>query len=473
MSADMSTRPVILGAGPCGLALGLALCDAGLHPILIERQTEVGGLCRTFRRGPHSLDLSIHRVQQGDGPEKLRLLRLLSGELRWVEHKTIHLFLEGRRLPYPLRAPSLLRLPPRRLLAAASGYLQARLSLGAAPEARTYQAWFEQRFGAELYRWIAGPLMRKQWGLTGAELDAAFGLHRRLTMDLRDLVGDWPLLSRLVARRMPRGFFYGRQGAGALMAALATRFRALGGEIRLGVRPRRLLCRDGRVTSLLLDDGQRLELGEAGCLCSTIPLPALLGLFDPPVPGAHPEDAAALAFRALVVGGLVLDRERFSPDHVTYFPEEGFPFSRTFEPKNACPALGSPGRTVLGFEIPCMEGDQTYRLPEDDLVRRLTAFGPRLGFTQDEVVEGFVARVPDAYPIYRTGYGQPLAAILAALHHRLENLFLVGRNALFRLDNMNHAFTMGFDLASLLAQGQSPRAWHIHLPRYEDFSYID
>ncbi len=82
-------------------------------------------------------------------------------------------------------------------------------------------------------------------------------------------------------------------------------------------------------------------------------------------------------------------------------------------------------------------------------------------------------RVPEAYPLYDRNYKDTVQRSLRWLSDQLLNLFPVGRNALFRLDNMNHAFTMGIDLARRIDAADDAVAWRRSLERYEGFSYID
>jgi UDP-galactopyranose mutase len=128
---------------------------------------------------------------------------------------------------------------------------------------------------------------------------------------------------------------------------------------------------------------------------------------------------------------------------------------------------------VLGFELPCFAGDPTWRLPDRELGRWMASFGPELGFHRRELLESFVVRVPEAYPLYETGHQRRAGRVLRWLHGELRNLFVVGRNGLFRLDNMDHAFSMGFDLARHLRRDGTPLAWHRGLERYSGLSYID
>jgi len=465
---------VVLGAGPCGLALGEALSALGGPVTVLERNPRPGGLARTFTHGDHRFDLSIHRFQVESPDFELDLEQLFEGQpLHRVEHKTIHIHLQGRRIPYPLRLRSLVALPPLRGARALS-QLALRLVSGRRPDPKqveSYRDWFEGTFGPILYRWIAGPLMRKQWGIDGERLCASFALHRRLSASPRDLLAGLPLISRLTPRAaIAPTFAYGERGVGPLMEHLAARLRQRGARLLCEAAPARLLREGGGVRAVELRSGERLPCRD---LVSTIPLPALIGLLDPPPPPALRALASELRFRALIVVALPLRRERVSHDHVTYFPEAGFPFSRTFEQKNASPFMAPPGRTLLGFELPCDVGDPLWSLSDGALIRWMAGFGPQVGFDEREVEGGAVVRVHEAYPLYERGHRERVDALVRWCHHELDNCFLVGRNSLFRLDNMHHAITMGADLGRQLARGLRASGWHRRLQRYADLSYID
>ena len=451
---------VVLGAGPCGLAAGLELTRGGVQPLLVEREPGVGGLARTRELGPHRVDLSIHRVQD---TVLARELTALVGPLHRVERKTIHVHLAGRRVPYPLGLSALLRLPADRVVRAGASWFRQRLMPRSAPT--SYAAWFVQRFGRELHEWIAAPLMAKQWGIPDTRLSTSFAAHRRLSARLAHL-----LPARLVPRGIPASFLHAPRGAGQLMEALARAAREGGASIRTGAAPVRVVHDQGRVVRLELSSGAPIGVER---LISTIPLPELCRRFDPPLPDELSPLVAALRFRALVLVALALRRERVGPDHVTYFPEPRFPFSRTFEPKNAAPGMSPRGRTVIGFELPCFEGDALWSSSDAELARRMASFGPEVGFAPHEVEGSLVIRVPEAYPLYELGHEEAVARLLAHLHGTLENLYLAGRNALFRLDNMHHAFAMGRDVGRYVAAGRSGQAWHAALGRYATMSYID
>ena len=460
---------IILGAGPCGLSTALELGRRGRRATLVDRNPEPGGLARTFGRGPWHTDISIHRLQVRRPPRLDGLDRLLHEQLVHVGRKTIHLQLGGRRVPYPIRLCSLLRLPWLRSTRAGIQVLQRFLDPTPA-SMDSYQAWFQSRYGEDLFRWITGPLLEKQWGVPGDELSSAFGEHRRFSVSFKDFLSGFPILRGMMHHAVPVDFLYGRHGSGPMMQRLAKEIEEHGSRFLLGRQPTRILHKLSRIQTVELDDGATLPCDQ---LLSTIPLPDLVRLMDPPPPAPLLALVDRLRFRDLVIVALALDRPRVSHDHTTYFPERRFPFSRTFECTNASRDLAPHGKTVLGFELPCFREEPVWRLPDHELVQWMASFGPEVGFSADELADGFVIRVPDAYPLYAAGHQEVAARVLRWLHGEVKNLYVVGRNGLMRLDNMDHAFIMGQDLANHVLNGVTPQQWHHGLGRYDDLSYID
>ena len=441
----MTCSVLVLGAGPCGLSVALEARRTALAATLVEREAQVGGLARTFSRDGFQMDLSIHRVQDRDLGQALQ-------DLRRVAPKSIHLHLQGRRLTYPPGPRTLLELPMTQLARAAASLLRSRLTARAISDP-SYRDWFVARYGAVLHGQVVQPLMLKQWGISTDQIDVALAHHRRLSLR--------------PGRGVPSHFLHGSQGADVLMQQVAWRS---GAGLLLGRAVVRVRHAAGRVQDVELSDGTRLPVET---LVSTIPLPLLVRCLDPPLPQTFESLARVLRYRALVVVGLMLRRERVGVDHVTYFPEARYPFTRTFEPKNASRSMAPSGRTLIGFELPCFEGDALWRTGDEELRRRMAGFGSDVGFDPGEVEGAMVVRVPQAYPLYDLGFEARVGALLQTLHGQLSNLFLVGRNALFRLDNMHHAFAMGRDVARHVAAGGDAASWHAGLKRYEQLSYID
>ena len=149
-----------------------------------------------------------------------------------------------------------------------------------------------------------------------------------------------------------------------------------------------------------------------GVACSTLPLPVLATLLaDAP---AHVRVAAAsLRFRALALVYLVLPQPRYTPFDAHYFPALDAPFSRVSEPKNYRDGAGSdpPDRTVLCAEVPCSVGDEVWTASDDDLGALVAEALARQGLPPARAIGVEVRRLPTAYPVYRSGFEEPLTTL--------------------------------------------------------------
>lgn len=121
-----------------------------------------------------------------------------------------------------------------------------------------------------------------------------------------------------------------------------------------------------------------------------------------------------------------------------------------------------PTRTSLGLEYFCNEGDDLWRMPDEELV----AIGRReieqIGLAgQSEVVDGCVVRVPKAYPVYDSAYREYLQQVREHVEG-LENFQTIGRNGLHRYNNQDHAMLTGMVAVRNLVYGTTEDVWSIN-----------
>jgi protoporphyrinogen oxidase len=77
-------RPLVLGAGPTGLSAALNL---GPDAVLVEKESKVGGSCRSLRAGGFTFDMAGHAMFSSD-PYVHDLYRVLLGDnIRWLERE--------------------------------------------------------------------------------------------------------------------------------------------------------------------------------------------------------------------------------------------------------------------------------------------------------------------------------------------------------------------------------------------------
>jgi protoporphyrinogen oxidase len=413
---------------------------AGHRVVVVERGPGPGGAAASFEVDGIRVDHGSHRLHPAIDPRILADLRGLLGEELQRRPRNGRIFLEGRWIRFPLRPADLARrLPPSFAAAAAR---DAATAWARRARADTFAETLRAGLGPTMCQRFYFPYARKLWGLEPEEL-AGEQARRRVTAG-----SPGRLLARVAsgAGRSGAWFWYPRRGFGTIAERLAEGAARAGAELRYRTAAERVELGPGQAT-VTLAGGERVG---ARRVWSTIPLPALAAIADPPPPAAVRQAAGRLDFRAMLLVYLALGTGRYSPFDAHYLPDPGTPVTRISEPTNYRDGDDPPARTVLCAELPCRPGDELWHAGDPELAglvrsalrdRDLPDPGPVRSVT--------VRRLPHAYPVYRVGYGAHLQA-LDAWAAAQPGLLSFGRLGLFAHDNTHHALAMAWAAADAL-----------------------
>ena len=123
------------------------------------------------------------------------------------------------------------------------------------------------------------------------------------------------------------------------------------------------------------------------------------------------------------------------------------------------------GKTSLGMEFFCDEGDSLWEMTDDDLV----ALGMRelhqIGIAPDSsVLDGVVVRQRKAYPIYDACFGELLVPVKEWLSS-LENFHTLGRNGLHKYNNQDHSMLTAILAVRNALLGEENDLWEVNTER--------
>lgn len=98
------------------------------------------------------------------------------------------------------------------------------------------------------------------------------------------------------------------------------------------------------------------------------------------------------------------------------------------------------GYTCLGLEYFVTVGDSIWSMFDNDLVDLAKKELHSLGLVDvDTVTEGYVVRMPKAYPMYDATYLQNVQTLRDWICREAANVFPVGRNGMHRYNNQDHS----------------------------------
>jgi len=242
-----------------------------------------------------------------------------------------------------------------------------------------------------------------------------------------------------------------------------------GGQLRLQSEVTGLCLEKGRIHRVVSrEDGKELEF-PARELISSLPLSTLVGMLDPKAPEEVCEAARRLSYRSFLIVVLVVNKREVFPDQWIYVHAPEVRVGRIQNFKNWSAAMvPDPDKTSLGMEYFCDEGDEVWRMPDEDLRELASSELAELGLAHaNDVIDSYVVRQPKAYPVYNHGYEENLETIRTFLG-TIENLQTIGRNGMHRYNNMDHSMITGM-LAAENVLGSSHDLWSVN----EEEEYLE
>lgn len=126
--------------------------------------------------------------------------------------------------------------------------------------------------------------------------------------------------------------------------------------------------------------------------------------------------------------------------------------------------------TPIGMEYFAYEGDVLWKMKDRELMKLAKKELEIIGLAkQEDVLDGFVYRVKNAYPVYNFNYKTILGKAKEYLEE-FENLYLCGRGGLFRYNNMDHSILTGFYVArNIISKKNKFDVWSVN----EEENYLE
>ncbi len=451
------TRIAILGGGPAGVGAAFKLRQMeAADVVLFERNDYLGGNAGTFERNGHVLDFGSHRLHPVTEPEVLDDIMEFLGEDLLDRPRHGRIRLRGRWVHFPLKPVDLMFHLQPGFAAGALGDMVKKTLLGKGDEGETFGSILRANLGATICDDFYFPYARKIWGLAPEEM-AGIQARRRVSAGsfgklLKKVFGQIPGLKPKMSGR----FYYPRHGFGAISQAYAQKAESLGAEILLGTSVAKLGHQEGRWT-LEAESKLGTRKEEFDQIWSTIPLTTLTRLISNDVPEDVKAAADKISYRAMILVYLELETDQFTEFDAHYFPEADLLLTRLSETKNYAVRTEPQGRTVICAEVPCLVGDDTWRLDDASLGKKIEADLARCDLKLNcAVANTWTARLPQAYPLYPLGYEAPFET-LDGWVSGLPDFLSYGRQGLFAHDNTHHALFMAYSAAKCLKDGHFDR----------------
>ena len=453
----MSAPVAVLGAGPAGVTAAFDLARRREPAVLFEASGEFGGIARTVVREGYRFDLGGHRFFTKSA-EVESLWRELLGDELLTRRRLSRIRWRGRFIDYPLRMTDVMRkVGPVELMRCSASYAAASVRPRAGAE--SFEEWVSARFGRRLFELFFRSYTEKVWGVSTSELRAEWAAQRIRDLSLgraarAAILGDGDRVRTLIGE-----FHYPRLGPGQMWETMAAETVRLGGEVRLNEPVVALERRGSRLVAVR----SARDRVEARAAISSLPLRDVAGMLSPGPPSHVREAARGLRYRDFLTVALVVRGSEPFPDTWIYVHDPEVRVGRIQNFRAWSEAMvPDAGRSCLGLEYFCFEGDELWSASDDALVELAAGELAATGLAKrSEVERGWVVRVPKAYPIYDADYARRVQVIREFLDD-IEGLEQVGRNGLHRYNNSDHSMLTALRAVENVCDGRAHDLWAVN-----------
>lgn len=465
----------ILGAGPAGMAVVDGLSDANdANFVLFERSETLGGLAQTViwsDIGKH--DLGPHKIFSLDKKLVNRVEGLLASTDWLTRNKISSIYMNGHYLPYPPSPFSLagvFGLPA--FIRMVAGYGVARLaSIIGSKNPGTFEEDLINRMGRPLYEVLFKPIAVKLWG-NPLELDVKLSRGRVQTPTLIEVLGRLLKLKKnsnfeALTFRYPKG------GLGRLWSAIEAKAHTKG-KILINHAVTRLVADKGRIKEIhYLTNGNqgRIEVGPNDYIVSTLPLSVVAKMLEESLP----KHLLKLADKVVNLNDLLLiflhiDQPSLLNESWVFVPDPNIVFHRLSEQESFDPEMTKNG-SIVCCEI--MSGpDRLLSTKSDDELCDAALTGlAKMGYSDFKILHQKVIRLPESYPVFRTGYETGLAELIQSLD-LFDNFRTIGRQGAFNYIGTLDAMDIGYGFADWLVKGRC-QPWTQERERTNHYPVLD
>lgn len=507
---------IIIGAGPAGLTAAYELLTrTDIIPVIVEADTQVGGLSKTVNYKGNKIDIGGHRFFSKSAKVIDWWLRFLpldaaaagsdiniqyrkkntgltvhdtqlgSGEkVMMVRPRKSRIYYHRKFFDYPLRlnGTTIRNLGLVKMMRIGASYIIAKL-FPQKPEDNLAR-FFRNRFGKELYETFFRDYTEKVWGVPCEKLPASWGHQRVKDLNIGKVL--WHAFVSLFRTNKSIGqegtstslieqFLYPCYGPGQMWETVAEEVERLGGKIMLNTTVSRLNGNNQQaltgvtVTNNITKENTDLQ---GDYIFSTMPVKELVANMDHiQVPPEVKEIASMLEYRDFLIVGILADelevKEKTGDaikDNWIYVQDNTVKAGRLQIFNNWSPfMISNPQQTWLGVEYFCNETDSFWQMSDKDIQQQAIREMEQIGILKAaQVKDAIVVKVKKAYPSYYGSYDQ-FPAVQSFLSS-IENLFLVGRNGMHRYNNSDHSMLTAITAVDIIVEGSSDksRIWDVN-----------
>lgn len=447
----------VIGAGPAGMTAAYELAKSGHMVHVYEASHQIGGLSKTITLWNQKVDLGPHRFFSNDTRVNKLWLEVVQNDYKMVDRLT-RIYYKKKFFDYPLKPfNAFIQLGPIKAMACATSYFKQKII--PTKDEKTFETWVTRRFGHKLFSIFFKTYSEKLWGISCKELDEDFAAQRIKKLSLFEAVKSAFVRNKKKHKTLVDQFAYPIEGTGMVYDRMSEFVLKNNGEVNLNLSVKKLLIENNEVNGIVLSNNQEKKYDH---VISTMPITLLinaLGCKDADVIKAN----NTLTFRNTILVYLLIDQDNLFEDNWLYIHADDLKVGRITNFKNWVPQINQgEKKTIVVLEYWANDDEDLWLTQDDDLIDLGKSELLNTGLIANaSILEGKVIRLPKCYPVYKTGYKEPLKKVVNYLTE-INNLSVIGRYGAFKYNNQDHSILMGILAAENISLDTKHNLWDIN-----------
>ncbi len=470
---------VIVGAGINGLIIADELSKYYCKEIiLLEKESEAGGLCKTIKKDGLSYDFGSHRIHKEVNKETLNFIDNISGNLLIKNIRQGKLILKKSYIEYPIKSFRLfIGLGIKELFLCSISFLKSKIisffSSALFCKELNYESYLKRKVGNRTYNIFYKSYAKKLWGCE-PEYISFKAAKNRTSMSKNPLTLLKDMFTYYFKKRKDY-FYYLDGGIGTFVQGLEKKIKDNGVRIIKDVKD---FCIDNP------KDDKRISFNAQGNsysidfdkLISTIPIDELILKLNPNKNICN--ILSKIKWRGLKLVYMHIKEDPKLEGETFYFPEEKYKIGRVSIPKRFSNLMQKDNSfTSFVCEIPCSKDDDIWNMCSKDICdvcfSDLIESGLISGVHGYLSEKNFIINLPSVYPVFVVGWQEAINSVLEYLSKEFPYIYVSGRRGFFLQFNSDHSIDIGKLLAQYLLQGKSSKEWYENINFFQNLKLRD
>ena len=457
----MNHKILIIGAGPAGLTAAWEAEKLGIKTLVLEGDKEVGGISRTVERNGWRFDIGGHRFfTKVDEVYKI-WDEILGSDDFLLRPRMSRIYYKQKFYDYPLKASNaLFNLGIFEAIRCVLSYFYVRIRPPKNQD--NFENWVAARFGWRLYNIFFKTYTEKVWGVDATKIGSDWASQRIKNLSLMKAILNAFQINKSgeIITTLIDKFKYPKYGPGMMWETAYKKLLDKGHEIKLNKRIVEISKEDDHYL-VTTKDGEQFK---ADNILSSMPLAHLPKTIMPSPSKEVLNSGENLKFRDFLSVALVINEEDAFPDNWIYIHEPGVKVGRVQNYGSWSPFMVKEGKTCLGLEYFVNIGDELWSMEDEKLIALATDELEKLSLIKkDSSLEGYVVRMPKAYPVYDLNYSKNIENIADWLSKEHKGIHPIGRNGMHRYNNQDHSMMTAVKSVRNIVLNEVNDIWKINV----------